>query len=125
MAQEIEASRAESKNLRNELGRFETFQFLSDPARRLLEETLAVRQVTRAEAVLHMGQPVSGAYLVLKSRLRVFTVAPNRTEATLYFLDSGEACLLAINCLVNDLWYPAWVQGETAAARCPSERFKI
>jgi hypothetical protein len=32
-------------------------------------------------------------------RLRVFTIAPNGTEATLYFLDPGETCVLAINCL--------------------------
>src|SRR5262249_11691262 len=37
------------------------------------------------------------------------------TEATLYFLDPGETCVLAINCLFNDLLYPAWVQAETAA----------
>jgi CRP/FNR family transcriptional regulator len=58
---------------------------------------------------------VSGAYLVLSGRLRVFTIAPNGTEATLYFLDPGETCVLAINCLFNDLLYPAWVQAETTA----------
>jgi CRP/FNR family transcriptional regulator len=58
---------------------------------------------------------VSGAYLVLKGRLRVFTIAPNGTEATLCFLDPGDTCVLAINCLFNDLLYPAWVQAETAA----------
>jgi CRP/FNR family transcriptional regulator len=43
----------------------------------------------------------------------VFTVAPNGTEATLYVIDPGETCVLALNCLFNDLLYPAWVQAET------------
>jgi CRP/FNR family transcriptional regulator, anaerobic regulatory protein len=61
---------------------------------------------------VHKGQPVSGAYVVLAGRLRVFTIAPNGVEATLYFIDPGETCVLALNCLFNDLLYPAWVQAE-------------
>lgn len=65
---------------------------------------------------LHKGQPVSGAYVVLAGRLRVFSLSPNGTEATLYFIDPGETCVLALNCLFNDLLYPAWVQAETASS---------
>jgi len=97
------------------LARFEPFQNLGGVARTLLAETVVIQTPSRADAVLQKGQPVSGAYLVLKGRLRVFTIAPNGTEATLYFLDPGDTCVLAINCLFNDLLYPAWVQAELAA----------
>jgi CRP/FNR family transcriptional regulator, anaerobic regulatory protein len=50
--------------------------------------------------------------VVLKGSLRVFTIAPNGTEATLYRVEPGETCVLALNCLFNDLLYPAWVQAE-------------
>jgi CRP/FNR family transcriptional regulator len=110
-----DASPAASKNLLDVLARFEPFQNLSGTARALLTEAVVIKKPSRSVAILHKGQRVSGAYLVLKGRLRVFTIAPNGTEATLYFLDPGDTCVLAINCLFNDLLYPAWVQAETAA----------
>lgn len=96
------------------LERFEPFGRLGLESRKLLAQGLVVQSAPRAAAVLHRGQPVSGAYIVLEGRLRVFSVAPNGAEATLYFVDSGEACVLALNCLFNDLLYPAWVQAESA-----------
>lgn len=100
---------------KNQLERFEPFRHLSVAGRRLLAQGSITKSTKHAVAILHKGQPVSGAYLVLEGRLRVFTVAPNGVEATLYFLEPGEACVLAINCLFNDLLYPAWVQAETSA----------
>ncbi|MCU7866399.1 MAG: Crp/Fnr family transcriptional regulator, partial [Candidatus Thiodiazotropha sp. (ex Lucinoma borealis)] len=34
------------------------------------------------------------------------------SEATLYFIQPGETCVLALNCLFNDLLYPAWVETD-------------
>jgi CRP/FNR family transcriptional regulator len=100
---------------RNELERFEPFQHLYAEGKRLLTQGVAIKHAARGDAILHKGQPVSGAYFVMEGRLRVFTIAPNGTEATLYFVKPGEACVLALNCLFNDLLYPAWVQAETQA----------
>ena len=56
----------------------------------------------------------------------VFTIAPNGTEATLYFIDPGETCVLALNCLFNDLLYPAWVEAEeeTGVAVVPGALYR-
>jgi CRP/FNR family transcriptional regulator len=97
-----------------EIERFEPFHSLSPGSRALLGRGLVRVECARASMALHKGQPVSGAYVVLTGRLRVFSLAPNGTEATLYFIDPGETCVLALNCLFNDLLYPAWVQAETA-----------
>jgi CRP/FNR family transcriptional regulator len=91
---------------------FEPFRSLGADARALLAQGLIRKAARRNEAVVHKGQPVSGAYVVLAGRLRVFTIAPNGTEATLYAVDPGETCVLALNCVFNDLLYPAWVQAE-------------
>jgi len=96
-----------------ELQRLGPFSALSPQGRALLEQGLVVRAIEAGAAVLHKGQPVSGAYIVLGGRLRVFTIAANGTEATLYFVDPGDACVLALNCLFNDLLYPAWVETES------------
>lgn len=98
----------------SEIERFEPFRTLGAESRALLAQGLVGKACPRGATALHKGQPVSGAYVVLDGRLRVFSLAPNGTEATLYFIDPGETCVLALNCLFNDLLYPAWVQAEAA-----------
>jgi CRP/FNR family transcriptional regulator, anaerobic regulatory protein len=97
------------------LARFEPFQELSPDARALLGQGLVISSSKITAPVLYKGQVVSGCYLLVSGKLRVFTIAPNGAEATLYFIDPGEICVLALNCLFNDLLYPAWVQAERDA----------
>jgi CRP/FNR family transcriptional regulator, anaerobic regulatory protein len=99
----------------DQLQRLEAFSRLSPSGKKILSQGLTIATCPQSTAVLHKGQPVSGAYLVLDGRLRVFTIAPNGTEATLYFIAPGETCVLALNCLFSDLLYPAWVQAESTA----------
>jgi CRP/FNR family transcriptional regulator len=51
--------------------------------------------------------------MVLNGRLRVYSISPKGNEATLYTIEPGETCVLALNCLFNDLVYPAWVDAES------------
>jgi len=103
------------KDVGEELQRFEPFRQLSAEGKALLRRGLVLRS-SPAGALLHKGDPVSGAYVVLSGRLRVFTVSRRGTEATLYFVGPGEACVLAMNCLFNDLLYPAFVNAERATS---------
>ena len=97
------------------LEQLEPFDRIGARGKALLAQSAVRKRLLVTAMVLRKGQPVSGAYFVLTGRLRVFTVAPNGTEATLYFIDRGETCVLALNCLFNDLLYPAWVEAETAS----------
>ena len=98
----------------NELERFEPFRKLSSQGKSLLAQGVIRKECSRSYIALMKGQSVSGAYIVLSGKLRVYSLAPNGTEATLYFINPGETCVLALNCLFNDLLYPAWVQAEEA-----------
>lgn len=93
-----------------------TFLDLSPEGRARLRTGVVSKRFARPTSVIHKGQRVSGAYLVTRGRLRVFTFTPQGSEATLYFIRPGETCVLALNCLFNDLLYPAWV--ETDADTC-------
>ncbi len=88
------------------------FLQLSSDSRHLLKHNTQLVSLSRADGVIEKGQAVSGAYLVLQGQLRVYTYTPQGTEATLYFLRPGELCVLALNCLFNDLLYPAWVEAD-------------
>lgn len=94
---------------------FEPFASLDEGGRALLKQGSTHVSARRAGALVHKGQPVSGAYVVLEGQLRVFTVSPGGTEATLYMIEPGETCVLALNCVFNDLLYPAWVQAERSS----------
>ncbi|MCP4598261.1 Crp/Fnr family transcriptional regulator [Neptuniibacter sp.] len=85
---------------------------LSEEGSKLLKGSTQVIQVPRHEVPIHKGDKVSGAYMVTKGCLRVFTYTPNGNESTFYLLNSGETCVFSINCLFNKLLYPAWVVAE-------------
>ena len=88
--------------------------FQLSPANTDVLET-RTRQVVfeKSGPVIHKGQAVSGAYLVMEGELRVYTYSSAGAEATLYLLRPGEICVLTLNCLFNDLRYPAWVEAST------------
>lgn len=102
------------------------FARLSPAGRQLLDRGIAYSDCKRGVPVLHKGQKISGAYLVTRGRLRVYALAPDGTEATLYFIEPGETCVFALNSLFNDLRYPAWVQAErdTRVAVIPGPLFR-
>ena len=97
-----------------ELESLEPFRNLSAAGKDLLSQGIVTKSCAPASMVLQKGQHISGAYFVLHGRLRVFSLAPSGTEATLYFIDPGETCVFALNSFFNDLLYPAWVQAEAA-----------
>lgn len=76
--------------------------------------------------LIHKGQKVSGAYMVLEGELRVYTYSPEGSEATLYRLHPGDTCVLTLNCLFNDLLYPAWVEatGPSRVVLIPGDLYR-
>lgn len=87
-----------------------------------------IRQFTfeHSGPVIHKGQAVSGAYVVMEGQLRVFAYSPEGNEATLYLLHPGETCVLTLNCLFNNLRYPAWVEANanTQVAFIPGDVYR-
>lgn len=102
------------------------YRDLSERGRSLLLNGAALADCGGNDVILRPGQSVSGAYLVLDGRLRVYTISPAGNEATLYTIDPGETCVLALNCLFNDLRYPAWVEAEstTQVAMIPGDLYR-
>ena len=104
-----------------------TFQNLSDTSHSLLLRGLRYAHFTKTTPVLQKGQKISGAYVVVTGQLRVFTLSPDGNEATLYLIKPGETCVLALNCIFNDLLYPAWVEASpaTKVAVIPGTLFRV
>ena len=109
-----------------ELESFNVFRQLSDDGKALLKRGLHFNYYKSRTTIVEKGQVVSGAFFVTSGRLRVFTITPDGNEATLYFIQPDEFCVFTLNCIFNDLLYPAWVQAETATsvAVIPSQLYR-
>jgi CRP/FNR family transcriptional regulator len=72
------------------------------------------------------GDLVAGAYLVEKGALRVYYVSAEGREGTLYWVEPGQSCILALNCMFSRLAYPAWVEseGDTEVAIVPGDVYR-
>jgi CRP/FNR family transcriptional regulator len=79
------------------LSDFHFFTQLSDHSRQLLEENVEYHTFSGKKIVINKGDTVGGVYLIEKGRLRVFSISSNNKEITLYSINPGESCILAIN----------------------------
>lgn len=103
------------------------FRHLSDIGKAMLGPGLQQRLYGKKAPLLGKGQSVSGAYIVVSGRLRVYTLSRDGHEATLYTIAPGETCVLALNCIFNDLLYPAWVEADTdsCVAMIPGALYRV
>lgn len=92
---------------------------LSEQARRELA-TCRVRAIGARRVLLERGASVEGAYLVTKGLLRVYYLTAEGREATLYRVEQGGTCILAITSTIGGEPYPAWVESgpEGASFTC-------
>lgn len=89
-----------------------TFPFLarlSDGARGELAACRS-QKIAARRRLLERGAPAGGAYLVSAGWLRVYYLTPEGREATLYRVEPGGTCILAITSALEEEPYPAWVE---------------
>ena len=109
-----------------ELDSFNAFRHLTIAGKELLKRGLQLKRYQSKTTIVEKGQTVSGAFFVIQGKLRIFTISPDGTEATLYFIRPDEFCVFTLNCIFNDLLYPAWVQTDldTTVAIIPSNVYR-
>lgn len=93
---------------------------ISPESRRLLEASARPLTVAKGNSLLRQGDRIRGVYLVLTGRLRVYTLAQTGEEVTLYRIEPGESCPLAMNSLLVGQPVPvhqAWVGVESKTAK--------
>jgi len=96
---------------------------LSSEGRRELA-ACRVQTIGARRVLLERGARAAGAYLVTAGLLRVYYLTAEGREATLYRVEPGGTCILAITSTIGQEPYPAWVEsGPEGAAfsRIPAE----
>jgi CRP/FNR family transcriptional regulator len=104
------------------------FPFLArlTPAGRRELVALVATRVGVGERLLERGDAAGGAYFVVGGSLRVYYITAEGREATLYHVEPGGTCVLALTATFNEEPYPAWVeagQGGAAFVRVPGAVF--
>lgn len=66
--------------------------------------------------ILRPGDTVNGVYLVRSGAIRVYYISPDGREGTLYWIEPGESCILALNSLFTEIPYPAWASADEGGA---------
>lgn len=64
--------------------------------------------------VLRRGAVAGGAFLIVGGSLRVYYVTGQGREATLYTVEPGGTCVLALTATLSEEPYPAWVDAGPA-----------
>jgi CRP/FNR family transcriptional regulator len=83
------------------------------PANRsALEAALRPVSCKAGTPLVARGDEVAGAYLVEEGALRVYYTSEDGREGTLYWVEPGQSCILALNCTFSRLVYPAWVESD-------------
>ena len=90
---------------------------LSAETRARLREQVRVMSVPARAGLLQPGDSVSGAYFVETGSIRVHYLDAEGHEGTLYRIEPGESCVLALNCLFSAMRYPAWAEAGEEGAR--------
>lgn len=90
---------------------------VSREGRCALESAVVSHRVGPKTRLIERDDEVSGIYLVQEGALRVFYLTPEGREGTLYWVDAGDSCILALNCVFGRMRYPAWVESENVPTR--------
>ena len=105
---------------------FPSLSDLSDEGGDLLANSIRRISCSGGTQLVACGDMVAGAYLVERGALRVYYISAEGREGTLYWVEPGESCILAINCMFSRLAYPAWVEseGETEVSIVPGDVYR-
>ena len=107
--------------------RFPFLAQLSAGGRQALE-TLPVTHANAGQILLQRGDAVDGAYLVVRGSFRIYYVTASGSEATLYHVEPGATCVLALTSAFNNEPYPAWVESGkqgVSHVKLPTHAFRM
>jgi CRP/FNR family transcriptional regulator, anaerobic regulatory protein len=91
------------------------FAFIRDmrpETRDRLHSRFKLTSVPPNTTILSPGDVVDGVYLVRAGAIRVYYLDADGHEGTLYWIEEGESCILALNSLFTEIPYPAWAESE-------------
>jgi len=88
-------------------------QDMQPETRQVMKDNISLTRFPPGQDILHPGDTVNGVFLVRSGSIRVYYLDPEGREGTLYWIERGESCILALNSLFTDIPYPAFAAADT------------
>lgn len=83
-----------------------------------LTSSIRVHTFAPRTILLQPGDAVSGVYFVSEGAIRIYYIDAEGREGTLYRIEPGESCVLALNSLFSAMPYPAWAEAGDEGVSC-------
>jgi CRP/FNR family transcriptional regulator len=96
------------------LAKFPFFADLAPAGQVELSAATSLVSLPPRTQVIRRGDEVAGVYLVEAGALRIYYISAEGREGTLYWVDAGQSCVLALNCLFSRIESPARVETDQA-----------
>lgn len=115
-----------SKQIINQSEILAVLPFLEGYSNSGVEELLShsvQRKIPKGKIITTEGERCVNFSFILKGSVKVYKVADNGREITLYYLNRGESCILTASCILSKKTFPAISQAEidTEVLSVPSE----
>lgn len=98
------------------LDEFAFIRAMRPETRERLRHGLSLSVVAPNASIMSPGDVVHGVYLIRAGSVRVYYLDAEGREGTLYWIEAGQSCILALNSLFTEIPYPAWAEAEAAGA---------
>lgn len=69
--------------------------------------------IPKGKIISSEGDKCTGFSFVLNGSIKVYKIAENGREITLYYLNKGESCILTASCILSKRNFPAISESET------------
>lgn len=105
---------------------FPRWDQLNAEQRGLILRRAELRQFAKGQRPHQGGQDCAGLFLVQQGQLRVFILADNGKEITLYRLFAWDICLFSASCILKNISFDLHVEAEkdTAAFIVPADVYE-
>lgn len=92
-----------------------------------IQQNIKTLSFNKGAMVIEKGQKIEGVYIVKSGYMRIFSLDINGNEKAIDSLSTGEICVFSMNCILNQLVFPAWLKVDSNKAEIiaiPADTFK-
>src|SRR5258705_949331 len=127
MPTSVASSRASAGSKREILARIPFIAEAPSELRRAFDEAAIVVHLEAGDYFLREGDTCAHFAVLASGKMRVFKLAENGHEITLYHVGAGGACPLKVPCILSDRPVPAMAQVEerVEAITIPAATFRV
>lgn len=95
------------------LSNVEFYKYLSPDEEKIIEQGIRMREYAKGEQIHDSSAGgCSGVLIVVSGKIRAYILSEEGREVTLYYLESGDTCILTASCVMSCLAFEVHIEAE-------------